>query len=416
MKQYLKSNLREYFLEGEKPDQWLGLEIENLLLDEEYRWVPFDVVHGILSELVEDGWEPVLVDEMLLGAVKGHWNISLEPGSQFELSLRPEKKLKNIAKEYKGFMRELLPRVHERDLKMYAIGYQPVSSLDEIQIITKQRYAWMYEHFAALGGIGHHMMKATAATQISLDYSSEEDFSQKLRLAGLLSPYLSVLFDNSSLREGKPMDARLWRHRIWQGTDPDRVGDIPGSLEEGFTYQDVVDDVLAKTPILYSEGGVLAHAQGKLSRDLLLDKVTREDWEHYLSMFFYDTRVKSYLEMRMIDSLPLPLLLSAVALLKGLMYSDKAREEATRLLVADRNATPNVVDRIMEEGISGKTKDLLRQLVILSGEALDKEAKYLAGAVGVIESGRSPSDQIKRYYETEGLEALKRREVKLEFF
>ncbi len=415
MKRFNRNNLPQYFHEAQKPDHSLGLEIENLLLDEEYRWVPFEVLHDIFSELVEDGWRPVLIDGELLGAEKGSWNLSLEPGSQLELSLLPVEKIKHIGREYKEFMYELLPRLHERELGLYSLGYQPLTPLENIKIIKKQRYAWMYEHFASLGGAGHHMMKATAATQVSLDFSSEEDFAQKLRLTGLLSPYLSVLFDNSALREGKPLKERLWRHTIWKKTDPMRSGILPGSLEEHFTYQGVIDDILGKDPILYSEHGVLKLSGGKTSGELFPQQMDIEEWEHLLSMFFYDVRVRTYLEVRMMDSLPLPLILSAVAMLKGLIYNKEALLDATELLLNDRKETPDVVKRVMEEGLRGRTKEILRQLIIYAGRSLEKEAKYLAGAVALVENEENLSDQLKRYYQTEGLDALKRREVKLEF-
>lgn len=409
---YDRDNLQQYFLDAEKKKKTLGVEIENLLLDEHYRWVPYEVLRGILQECLEDGWEPVWVDGMLLGAVKGDWAVSLEPGSQFELSLSPQKKLRGIEKQYTAFMNEMLPRMHERGVKLYAIGYQPLSSLEDITIIEKQRYKWMYDHFASLGGVGHHMMKGTAATQVSIDFSSEEDFARKLRLAGLLSPYLSLLFDNSALREGKPMSGRLWRREIWKGTDPDRTGDIPGSLAPGFTYDKLIDEVLGATPILYQKEGELYHANGKLAKDLIGSTVPREDWEHLLSMFFFDTRVKTYLEIRMMDSLPLEHLLSAAGMVKGLLYSKKSLKKATELL-ADEREKEDILPRLLAEGLTGQTKEVLRELVRIAGEGLGEEAEHLAGAVVLIETEKNLSDSIKDYFETEGLAALKRREVRI---
>ena len=41
------------------------------------------------------------------------------------------------------------------------------------------------------------MMRATAATQVSIDYQDEADFVRKMRVANLLTPFFALLSDNA---------------------------------------------------------------------------------------------------------------------------------------------------------------------------------------------------------------------------
>ena len=57
--------------------------------------------------------------------------------------------------------------------------------------------------------------------------------------------------------------------------------------------------------------------------------MTMEDWDLHVSTLFPDLRLRSYLEIRVLDSLPLPLVMAATALFKGLL-SDVGRRALSR--------------------------------------------------------------------------------------
>ena len=54
--------------------------------------------------------------------------------------------------------------------------------------------------------------------------------------------------------------------------------------------------------------------------------MTRADVEHALSMVFPDVRLKSYVEIRPADSMPVPYAIAYAALVKGLFYWDENLE------------------------------------------------------------------------------------------
>ena len=64
-------------------------------------------------------------------------------------------------------------------------------------------------------------------------------------------------------------------------------------------------------------------ATDKTFGELYADKpMTTSEVEHALSLFFNDARLKTYIEIRPADSMPIPFVMAYATLLKGLFYSD----------------------------------------------------------------------------------------------
>jgi len=49
--------------------------------------------------------------------------------------------------------------------------------------VPKQRYRIMASYMAKYGKLSQYMMKKTASIQVSVDYSNEEDFANKMYTA-----------------------------------------------------------------------------------------------------------------------------------------------------------------------------------------------------------------------------------------
>ena len=60
--------------------------------------------------------------------------------------------------------------------------------------------------------------------QVNLDFSSEADMVDKMRLGIALQPIATALFANSPFRNGVPTGYISWRSHVWTDTDPDRRG------------------------------------------------------------------------------------------------------------------------------------------------------------------------------------------------
>lgn len=58
--------------------------------------------------------------------------------------------------------------------------------------------------------------------QVNLDFISEADMIDCMRLSIALQPIATALFANSPFRDGKPTGYLSWRSFVWTDTDPDR--------------------------------------------------------------------------------------------------------------------------------------------------------------------------------------------------
>jgi glutamate--cysteine ligase len=81
---------------------------------------------------------------------------------------------------------------------------------------------------------GPQMMYRTCTVQVNLDFASEADMVQKLRVALALQPVATALFANSPFFEGKPNGHKSWRSRVWRDLDAARTGMLPFRLRGRF--------------------------------------------------------------------------------------------------------------------------------------------------------------------------------------
>ena len=75
--------------------------------------------------------------------------------------------------------------------------------MSEIPNNPKKRYEVMTKDMPKGGSLSLDMMYRTSGTQLNLDYTSENDFVKKFKLANSLVPLSIALFANSSIVEKK---------------------------------------------------------------------------------------------------------------------------------------------------------------------------------------------------------------------
>lgn len=330
MTQNIKA-LVDYFKSGIKPPDApgrLGVELEHIITDEHCNAVSYEGPQGVqslLEELACD-YDEELRDEEgdLLGLSRPGAALSLEPAAQLELSAGPYEPIGLIRCDFEEFHRSLAARLSSRGQRAVIVGYQPVSKAADLALIPKDRYRFMDQHFAAIGPYGQFMMRGSASTQISIDYYSTEDCLRKLRLTTAASPLFALLCDNSAIFEGEPAPHRMMRTEIWRECDPARCGVVPGVLDPGFTLEDYAAYVL-DTPAIYArdENGKLFATEQPFGELFAGTEMNQEDIEHALSLLFNDVRLKSYIEIRTADAMPVPFVAAYAALAKGLFYDEE---------------------------------------------------------------------------------------------
>ncbi|HEY4544468.1 MAG TPA: glutamate-cysteine ligase family protein, partial [Tissierellaceae bacterium] len=195
--------LINYFKRQEKSvdDYKIGVEFEHFVIYKDtLKTVSYYGENGVaetLKDLEEFGYEGMYEGEYILGLTKGNKTVTLEPGSQFELSIDADISIENLEKEYLEFLEDIIPVLEKKNQDLIAVGYHPETKIDEITLLPKKRYDYMFDYFKTKGTHAHNMMKGTAALQVSLDYGNEEDYSRKFRVLNALSPVFYASFENA---------------------------------------------------------------------------------------------------------------------------------------------------------------------------------------------------------------------------
>lgn len=382
--------LEQHFREGCKLNcvQKLGVEIEHFVVHKDTKAsVTYYEERGIEALLLrmKDHFPHSYYGEgRLLGLSNNDYSISLEPACQLEISIRPKESIRVIQEIYQAFLRLLLPILEEWGYQLVTLGYQPVSRADQLPLIPKKRYEFMDHYFQTSGTCGRHMMRGTAATQVSIDYCSEEDFRVKYRAAYLLMPALKLLTDNCPVFEGQPYTGHLARTAIWSQVDPIRCGILPGLFDPDFGFHSYARYLWQLPPIFRptAEGAVYTGSRtaGDLWQDQLLSP---EDVDHLLSMTFLDVRLKQYLEIRGGDSMPQEYIMAYLALIKGLFFHPKVLEDLLKQYPVTEQRILDTEQELMKRGYEGSiygrpAGEFLQDLLDRAERELkDKESRCL---------------------------------------
>ncbi|MEW6443007.1 MAG: glutamate-cysteine ligase family protein [bacterium] len=337
--------LARFFMDACKPrEQWrIGCEFEKLGIDlASGRAVPFSGPRGverILADLAERfGWEPKREGSRLLSLERDSSKITLEPGSQLELSSAPRETVHELAAELRGHIEELIAVSERPGIAWLGLGIQPLSSWEEIELLPKARYDIMNRHLARCGSLSRSMMRETASTQVNLDYENEADAVEKFRLAMALTPLLTALFANSAISRGASNGFLSRRAHIWQDTDPHRSGFIERLFHADAAFGDYVAYAL-DVPMLFIvredrwvDVGEAVTFRQFLESGFGNERATRADWILHLSTIFTEARLEPYVELRSADCPPPFLAMAFPALAKGIFYDDEARRAAWEMV------------------------------------------------------------------------------------
>lgn len=355
--------LVDFIESGIKPlgaPEAVGIELEHTVVHDDGSPVGYADDHGIawlLGQLREDYPQATYDDEGdILGVAREGAAVTIEPAAQVELSAGPFTRLSDAQRVFEEFEELLTRELSPHGMKALTLGYHPTARVDELTLIPKRRYRFMDLYFKERGPYGRRMMRGSASTQVSIDYHSVEDCLRKLRLAGIAGPLFALICDNSPIFEGKPRPHKLVRTKIWKECDPDRCGIVPGSLDPDFSLERYAAYLLDTPAILVpckKEG--CCYTERTFGRIYADAPMTRAQVEHMTSMFFTDVRVKTYVEIRPADALPIPYAISYAALVKGLLANGGGLDALDGLFEGIGEADVAAAkDALMERGYDAK--------------------------------------------------------------
>lgn len=399
-------------------DRRIGLEVERLALWKDgspflYRSTPEKPGAGELLRKLNEayGWTPVKNSTGdLIGLETPQGKVSLEPGSQVEFAVYPKKSLIEVAEELKQFD-EKVERVIEKwkGLSFLGLGVNPLHSVEQLDLIPSPRYQIMTQVLGKTGKYGTSMMRRTSSVQVNLDYTSEEEAIEMLRVALSVAPVSTALFANSPFLDGKQTEFLSVRSEIWRHTDPARTGLLPEAFEKGFNF-DSYSALLWRLPLMFvlNEANETVDACGLSLLEISKGKLkgvaaSQANMRWAVQQLFTEARIKpGYIEIRSIDGQLPAYRLAAAAFWLGLLYSSEARKKALKLLGAsspkEREALWIESSRsgLRTQGHQGTFFSIVEELVAASVESLKKrgmkEEDFLIPLLENLKKTKNPAD------------------------
>lgn len=423
--------LAEYLASGCKPrDAWrIGTEHEKFgYCKDTLKPLPFEGERSIVAVLqgLRDkfGWAEVTEGGKLIGLEKDGANVSLEPGGALELSGAPLETIHETCDEVNVHLREVKDISDKIGVGFIGLGAAPIWSHDEMPLMPKGRYRLMNDYMTKVGTMGRDMMRRTTTVQVNIDFGSEADMVQKLRVALALQPVATALFANSPFFEGKPNGHKSWRSKIWRNLDDSRTGMLPFVFDEGFGFESYVQYALDVPMYFVYRDGEYINALGMSFRDFLKGKLpalpgetpTLSDWADHLTTAFPEARIKKYMEMRGADGGPWRRLCALPAFWVGLTYDQSALDAAWDLVKGwDAETRDGLRVAASREGLQAevngiKMHDLAREVVTISESGLKARARPGAGGLvpdethflnalkDSLDSGKVPADELLERY------------------
>lgn len=423
--------LAEYLASGCKPraDWRIGTEHEKFgYCKDTLKPLPYEGKRSIVAVLegLRDvyGWAPVTEGDKLIGLEKDGANVSLEPGGAVELSGAPLETIHETCDEVHEHLREVKDIADKIGVGFIGLGAAPIWTHEEMPLMPKGRYRLMNDYMEKVGTMGRAMMRRTCTVQVNLDFGSEADMVQKLRVALALQPVATALFANSPFFEGKPNNHKSWRSLIWRNLDDARTGMLPFVFEEGMGFERYVEYALDVPMYFVYRDGKYINALGQSFRDFLQGKLpalpgetpTLSDWADHLTTAFPEARIKKYMEMRGADGGPWSRLCALPAFWVGLMYDQSALDAAWDLVKgwdADTREALRVgasVDGLQAEVGGLKMQSIAAQALEIAtaglqsrgfesaGGLVPDEAHFLNTLKESVETGKVPADELLAQY------------------
>lgn len=328
-----KNDIVKLFKDGCKSTQTVGLEYERLpILSSNMKAVDYD--GGICDFLRNfarcENWDYITDDFNIIGLKQEHDTITLEPGCQVELSIKPENTIFELKEKIDNLDKLMKPILDRFGITLLNYGVSPLSTNKNINLIPKRRYHIMAKYL--WGILSDVMMRETAGIQCCIDFSSEEDAVEKFKIANKLTPFMTAMFANSPIRGGVETGYKSFRALSWLNTDNDRCGFV-GQIDD-FSFEEYVDYLLETPMIFVNRAGDTIPLNGKINFKEFMESEDAqiEDFELHANLYFPEVRLRNFLEIRNHDCVGKGLQYSVPAIYKGILYNKTAMAEVEELL------------------------------------------------------------------------------------
>lgn len=369
----------------------------------------FGVCNFLRNFAKEENWDYITDDYNIIGLKQGHDTITLEPGCQMELSLKPENTIDDLEKKINSLDKKMKPILNKSGISLLSYGVSPVSTHKSINLIPKKRYKIMAKYL--WGILSDVMMRETAGIQACFDFESEEDAMLKFKIANKLSPFMTAMFANSPIRGGVETGYKSFRALSWLNTDNDRCGFV-GQIDENFSFEEYVNYVLESPMIFINRENTPVEINGKVTFDEFMKngwqgfEADIDDFNLHANLYFPEVRLRKFIEIRNHDCVNKGLQYAILAIYKGILYNKTAIKEIEELFkdfdYRDFSELRYNVPKSALDSTIGKfqAKDIAKEILYIAEKSLIEqntgEEKYLDSIKEYTMNGISPADLIIR--------------------
>lgn len=404
------SNLTDLFYQGCKEEDLLGLEYERLPINKtDQSTISYYGESGVCCALQElakiDNWDYILDNTEIIGLKKLHDTITLEPGSQIELSLEPQKTIKDFQIKINNINKTIKQIFDKYNIELFNYGVYPKTTYKNIKIIPKKRYKLMANYL--WGILSDVMMRETAGIQVGIDYKNEQDAMRKFNLANKISPFTTAMYANSNIRGGVDTGYKSFRALAWLNTDNERCG-FATKFKKNMQFEDYVKTVL-NVPVIYIvRNNQYININGSINFKQFINNgyegydATIEDFKLHANLFFPEIRLRNFIEIRNHDCVDEKYMYSLLALYKGIFYNSDALI-ATEELLKQFSYNDIAEFRYNVPRLALKTKvkkhcvnDITKEILQIANDSLkqkkDNDIEFLEPIIELNSQGLCPVD------------------------
>lgn len=385
----LKDQLIEFMKSFEKDhgDFNLYVTFDNVLVHEkDFQAVKYSEEQGIcdlLEYLCRAGWEKIEEDGILVGCKKDKQTIRLGMGGQVKWTYGPFYEMADVDQAYLNFIEELFEELKRRGMILLASGHQPVSLSNDIEVINTKENQMMLEYAKNNEELMDYLL-CSARTSISMQYAHVDNFEKRYQAATIIQPALAAFFDNVAWVGGKENKEVLYNINNLLSAD-EALYKVEDTLDSSFKYGDFADFLMYAPAVFAKNGEELVYVGDKKNEDVYADGATKEDVLRMLRvvnpMISMD---ENGLTFTNIDSVPYPLNMAYVLLIRALLYNP---DHITALQkVIEEMKEENIItahNEILTKGLdapmgSGNAFDLIKDLFFMITLTVGpKEQHYL---------------------------------------
>ncbi len=409
-----RKDILKLFTCGYKPieEHSTGIEFERLpISSSSFQASDYSADNGICNFLrqfaKEENWDYITDDYNIIGLKQGHDTITLEPGCQIELSLKPEKNISALETKINFLDSKINSILDKFNITLLEYGVSPLTTYKNINLIPKRRYKIMAKYL--WGILSDVMMRETAGIQGCFDFKDEEDAIRKFKIANKLSPFITAMFANSPIRGGAETGYKTFRGLSWLNTDNDRCG-FACNMDEEFSFEQYIDKVLKSPVIFLNKEGLPVEVNGKINFENYMKngwegfEATLEDFKLHANLYFPDVRLRNFIEIRNNDCWKYPY--AVIAIYKGILYNKTALQEIEELF--DKFTHNDIAElryNVPKYALQSYIKtysagEIAKEIIYIAEKSLiemnTNEEKYLEPIKEFTQQGICPADIIIR--------------------